>query len=87
MPFLLIVAICNDDDATEMTGTAKLFDVRIGPDPNTNKSVLSTLVNGILTSEAIQILNGTISIQEQNSTFLACYLPLNAVSFDCVCKQ
>ena len=48
------MAVHNDDDATKMTGTSTLFDVRFGRDPNTSKSFLSALVNEILTSEAMK---------------------------------
>ena len=54
MPFLLIMAVFNDYDVTEMTGRATLFDVRFRRDPNTSKSFLSVLVNEILTSEAMK---------------------------------
>ena len=54
MPFFLIVTVCNYDDATEMPGTTKLFDVRFGRDPNMGESFLSALVNEILTSEAMK---------------------------------
>ena len=87
MLFFLIVTVCNDNDATEMPGTTTLFDVHFGRDPNTGESYLSALVNGILTSEAIQILNDTISIQEHSSTFVVCHLPLNAVFSDRDCMQ
>ena len=54
MPFHLILAVYNEDDPTEMTGTATLFDVLFGRDLYTGESFLSALVNEILTSEAMK---------------------------------